>query len=121
MTNKYTNVRIVAREDCTWCGGQGTRKVTSRLLSSAPLGVDPCPRCDGQGHRDTDLLLAGEPFFLVRGKDTLGPAMVAVYDGLMATVGAEAMTDRMHASLVALRERMLSWQAGNPGVVKHGD
>lgn len=68
----------------------------------------------------TELLHPGEPFFLVRGQDRFAASMVAMYDGLLTTM-SEKHGDEAHGELVLLRERILSWQRRNPGLVKTPD
>lgn len=101
---KYEHVKLVAKTPCP-C-------VTT---SPARQPISNCARCVGTGEAETELLHAGEPFFLVRGHDRLGPALVKVYEALGETAGADV------AGLDELADRMRQFQADNPGLVKFAD
>jgi hypothetical protein len=101
---KYGNVRIEAVQTCPHCDGDPWRG---------------CP-CDGTGEVRTPLLLDGEPFFLVRGKDELAQRIVAIYGVLYGQahgMPAGEWPEDLERRLAAIRE----WQDANPGLVKRPD
>jgi hypothetical protein len=104
---KYGNIRIEAVQRCGACGGTGV------------LHQGTCPGCvDGEVR--TPLLLDGEPFFLVRGKDELAQRIVAIYGVLYGQahgMPAGEWPEDLERRLAAIRE----WQDANPGLVKRPD
>lgn len=120
--SKYANVRIEAVQACGACNGRGTTTAATAINDPRGPQVDhvPCWACDGRGETRTPLLLPGEPFFLVRGKDELAEQIVAVYGVLFARahgLRAGEWPWDLEAKLAAIVE----WQDANPGLVKRPD
>lgn len=120
---KYDGLRIVAKVPCPACSGTGTRSGHPDLEGS----LDPaarCPTCAGDGGSEQDLLLKGEPYFLIRGKDLLAVGAVHGYLGLLVTAalaaGVPPAADLM-ASLNETLAAITTWQQNNPGLVKLPD
>lgn len=112
---KYPHVKIVAKTPCR-NGACHDGKIALNLSGFGQgLRTETCPQCHGTGETETELLNAHEPFFLVRGHDQLGPALIRVYEALGDTAGADV------SGLDELYERMREYQEANPGLVKLAD
>lgn len=110
--DKYTNVAIVARVPCGTC-------------RDWPVERQPyCGACSGRGYREQELLEAGEPFFLVRGKDELAPLTVELYRLLYRDLSNRVRGWADPSMLLGLDQRASAierWQADNPSLVKLPD
>lgn len=111
---KYEHIKLVAKAPCSHCDGRGEIIIPGHSFSGG-ASCRSCPTCHGTGETETELLHKGEPFFLIRGHDQLGPAMIAVYKALGETADADVQ------GLDELELAMHDFQEANPGLVKLAD